>query len=178
MRSVGCTVENNLADIWVNIAGWGDEKQLILEPGTFILDERGIVWLDLMYSFLPLTTGESIGVPVLYPERLVTSTLNIDVRPSMENIRVDHTDYTVLVCDVGSPTQVHYVTPEGQLVQVVIPADDVTIQYFGRAWLWAYDNNNNETIDFPEMVAALMDYLTLKITYSQMVGVLMCYLSG
>jgi len=39
-----------------------------------------------------------------------------------------------------------------------------------------YDVDRNETIDYPEMVSALMDYLLGSISYSQMVQVLMLYL--
>lgn len=41
-----------------------------------------------------------------------------------------------------------------------------------------YDANLNMKIDFPDMVDALMDYLTSKLSYPQMVAVLMCYLTG
>ncbi len=99
-----------------------------MEPNTFLLDEREVVWLDLMYSLLPLKSGEILSVSAIYPENLETRTLNIDVRPATENIQINETNYAVFICDTGSPAQVHYVTQEGQLVQVELPEEDVTIQ--------------------------------------------------
>ncbi len=42
---------------------------------------------------------------------------------------------------------------------------------------WQYDMNHNHSIDFAEMIDALMDYLIDDISYSQMIDVLMEYLS-
>lgn len=41
-----------------------------------------------------------------------------------------------------------------------------------------YDDNLNTIIDFPEMVNALMDYLASKLSYAQMMAVLMSYLTN
>ncbi len=42
---------------------------------------------------------------------------------------------------------------------------------------WVYDGNANCEVDYPEMIDALMDYLTEKITFGQMIDVLMEYLT-
>ncbi len=55
----------------------------------------------------------------------------------------------------------------------------VSIELHDYSWTpWLYDFNINGAIEYNEMVAALLDYLTNEISYGKMVDVLMQYLAG
>jgi hypothetical protein len=81
-----------------------------------------------MYRLIPIEAGKSISVPVLYPEELKLTDLNIQVRQAYEQIDIGGVMNTAFVCDVGSPTQVHYVSEQGQLLQVEWLDEEVTIK--------------------------------------------------
>ncbi len=81
-----------------------------------------------MYTLLPLETGAVLSVPVYYPEELKAEELAIEVRNDTDIVQMAGRDLIVYACDVGSPTQVHYVTREGQLVRVERPYESVTIK--------------------------------------------------
>ncbi|GEM_PF-1085808 len=120
-------MKDNVASAWVNIKGANTEKEIALTPETILLTGKTVAWLDLMYDVWPLKTGETITVPVLNPDELETSELEIDIRESKEAIDMGGKIYSVFVCDAGSLAQVHYVTPEGQLLKVEQPDLNVTI---------------------------------------------------
>jgi len=81
-----------------------------------------------MYTLLPLEPGEILSVPVFYPEELEAEELAIEVRIDTDIVEMAGRDLIVYACDVGSPTQIHYVTREGQLVRVERPYENVTIK--------------------------------------------------
>ena len=105
-----------------------NEKEIKIEPGTFILDNRTVDWWDLMYSLIPLEPGESVTIPVLYPDELKLEPLEINVRPLTEQLHFNNVMQIALVCDVGSPAQVHYVTEQGQLLMVERPDENIKIK--------------------------------------------------
>ena len=80
-----------------------------------------------MYTVWPLKEGESVTVPVFNPDKLETSELEIDVRESTEEVDMGGKIYNAFVCDAGSPSQVHYVTEDGQLLKVEQPDLNLTI---------------------------------------------------
>lgn len=121
-------MENGIATTWVLSKGMSNEKEIKIEPGTFILDNRTVDWWDLMYSLIPLEPGASVTVPVLYPDELKLEPLEIKVRTATEQLYFNDVVQTALVCDVGSPAQVHYVTEQGQLLMVERPEESVTIK--------------------------------------------------
>jgi len=120
-------VKNGLANIVLNIKGNPTENEVPLQPETILLDKRTVIWLDLMYSILPLQSGGSLSVSALFPEDFEVVDLGIKVRPAQEEITVGETAYTVFVCDVPYLDEVHYVTDEGQLVRIVRNETGVTI---------------------------------------------------
>ena len=125
-QTIRCSVENRLAKVVV-VGGKQHQKELPLEENTVLLDNNMIGWFDLMYSTLPLKPGETFHIPALFPGNLLTMLVTITVRPEPQEIVLESGRQTVYVCDVAAFKQTDYVTPEGVLVKIEIPTQDIEI---------------------------------------------------
>ena len=104
------------------------EQDIELEPDTLLLANNMIGWFDLMYSTLPLRAGESFNIPAFFPGNLLTMTVTIDVHPEQVNIDIGGKNYKVFICDVPAFKETDYVTKDGLLVKIEIPAQKVIIE--------------------------------------------------
>ena len=117
------------------IGGKRTERNIELEPNTVLLDKHMIGWFDLMYSTLTLESGKSFNVPAFTPwgcgdllKMAVTIAVTINVRQEQANIEVGGKNYRVFVCDVPAFNETDYVTGDGTLLKVEIPALKMTIE--------------------------------------------------
>ena len=99
-----------------------------MESDTQLLANNMIGWLNLMYSTLSLKAGESFNVPALFPASFTQMTVTINVRPEQEEIEVGGKSYRVFVCDVPAFNEIDYVTEDGLLLKIEIPAQEVIIE--------------------------------------------------
>ncbi len=129
---VECSIEGNIAStsVWDNASNETVEKVTILEPMTFLSSEKAVTWLAMIYRVLPLTKGESITIPIFYPDSATATEMQISVREDTEVISAGSNTYEAFICDVESPAQIHYVNSEGQLLKVECPEDDIVIRLF------------------------------------------------
>ena len=97
-----------------------------LEPQTVLLDTNVICWYDLMYRTLTLNDGETLDIPVFFPEDLDIKALNINVR--LEESVIEGESIGIYVCEIPVLGEIHYVDKSGRLQGVKIPEKDVTIE--------------------------------------------------
>ena len=72
-----------------------------------------------MYSTLVIKAGQSLNIPAFFPENnQKKETLSINVHWKQSEIVLGGESYTVFVCDVPALKETHYVTEDGQLIQV------------------------------------------------------------
>ena len=104
------------------------EKELSLDPGTKLLENNMVCWFDLMYRSLLLKTGETYNISAFFPGNFLKLTITIKVKELMEEIIVNGKNYKVFVCDVPMLKEIDYVTEEGMLVKLEVPAQKLVVE--------------------------------------------------
>ncbi len=102
------------------------ESDIELKPGTVILASGMAGYRDLMYSLLTLEDGQSVTVPAFFPNDQKTGNVVIDV--TVEQSEADGKTYEFFVCAAPALGEIHYVTPDGELVGLKLPDTNVTVQ--------------------------------------------------
>ena len=127
-QTVEAKLKENTMHTVVVVGDKTHEKQIDLEPDTVLLANNMIGWFDLMYRTLPLETGASYNVNTYFPGNFLKLTITINVRAEMTTIEVGGKTYDVFVCDVPLLKEVDYVSEEGALVKIEVPAQKVEIE--------------------------------------------------
>lgn len=127
-QTIDCTFMNDKAHDIVVVGDETHEKEIDLENNTILLENNMVCLFDLMYRSLPLKTGETFHVPAFFPGRFLKLTITIEVRENMEEIEVNGKNYRVFVCVVPMLKEIDYVTEEGMLVKLEVPAQKVVVE--------------------------------------------------
>lgn len=108
-----------------------------LERQVFLLDSNLTGWFDLMYSLLDLKAGTSVQIPALFPDDLELRSLDIAVRPDMEDTEWEGQARRAFVCDltVSGKEEVHYVLDDGTLLKIMRPQQSVVIERVSESLL-------------------------------------------
>lgn len=84
-------------------------------------------WFDLLYSILPLETGQTYTLNSLYPEDMAIVETVIEVRPDKLLVETEGQIISYFVSNVPQLNEIHRIYENGQLVMVEKRERDVTI---------------------------------------------------
>jgi transglutaminase-like putative cysteine protease len=127
-QTIDLAVTDGVARTSVVARGQTYEQDVPLQPGTYLLGSNLLGWHALMLRSLDLAPGKTFQVPVFFPESFAAMTVQLAARGATETITVGGQSYECLVVDIlDFQGEVDYVTLDGRLVRVALPAQDVTI---------------------------------------------------
>jgi len=109
------------------------KKDLVLPEGTYLLGNNMVGWFALLYRSLELAPGGILLVSAYFSENLTNEAVHLNIASGLERITVGGQSYECLVIEVPECGQRDYVTPDGLLVRMTVPAQDVVIDLVERS---------------------------------------------
>lgn len=127
-QTIDLVVTDGVAHTAVVARGQMYERDVSLQPGTYLLGNNLLGWHALMLRGLDLRPGRTFQVPVFFAESFTAMTVRLAVRDATETIAVGGQSYECLVVDIPDfQGEVDYVTPDGRLIRVALPSQNLTM---------------------------------------------------
>jgi transglutaminase-like putative cysteine protease len=128
-QTIDLTVADGVAHTSVVARGQTFEQDVPLQPDTYLLGSNLLGWHALMLRSLDLAPGKTFQVPVFFPESFTAMTVQLAVRDATETVAVGGQSFECLVVDIPDfQGEVDYVTLDGRLIRVALPAQGITIE--------------------------------------------------
>ena len=102
-------------------------KDVPLPADVFLMANNMVGWRALIYRCLKLEPGQSLVVPVYVTEGLAVQALHLNVGPQLEEVTAGGHSYKCLAVQVPEFDETDYVTPEGLLVRIALPAQETVV---------------------------------------------------
>lgn len=102
-------------------------KDVPLPAEVFLMANNMVGWRALIYRCLRLEEGQSLVVPVFVTEGVAVQAIHLNVQSGHEAITVGGRQYECLAVEVPEFDETDYVTPEGLLVRIILPAQETAV---------------------------------------------------